>query len=137
MAGFPAPTAQPSRPMARGRCQTFHLLISNQGSIMQLKYKETSTKSVDALAAFLAKLVAQRSETQREAKSAEADLLAAERIELTEHTAQQSIRDASGWGGGNGVNLPWGTRPSAGRQLLSVPARCAPTWPNCVNASKA
>lgn len=71
---------------------------------MQLKYKETSTKSVDALAAFLAKLVAQRSETQREAKSVEADLLAAERIELTEHTAQQSIRDASGWGGGNGVN---------------------------------
>ncbi|MES2665871.1 MAG: hypothetical protein V4712_07200 [Pseudomonadota bacterium] len=71
---------------------------------MQLKYKETSVKSVDALAHFLAKLVAQRSEIQREAKSVAADLLAAERIELTEHTAQQSIRDASGWGGGNGVN---------------------------------
>lgn len=71
---------------------------------MQVKYKETSLKSVDALAAFLAKLAAQRSEIQREAKSVEADLLAAERTELTEHTAQQSIRDASGWGGGNGVN---------------------------------
>lgn len=104
MAGFLAPTAQPYRPMARFGCQTFHLLISNQGSIMQLKYKETSAKSVDALGLFLAKLVAQRSEVQREAKSVEADLLAAERIELTEHTAQQSIRDASGWGGGNGVN---------------------------------
>ena len=65
---------------------------------MQLKYKESSVKSFDTLAAFLAKLAAQRSEIQREAKSVEADLLAAERIELTEHTAQQSIRDASDWG---------------------------------------
>jgi hypothetical protein len=71
---------------------------------MQLKYRETSAKPVDTLAAFLAKLAAQRSEIQREAKSAAADLMAAERIEMTEHTAQQSIRDASGWGGGNGVN---------------------------------
>ena len=64
---------------------------------MQVKYKETSAKSADALAAFLAKLVALRSEIRREAKVVEADLLAAARIELTEHTAQQSIRDASGW----------------------------------------
>ena len=71
---------------------------------MQLKYRETSAKPVDTLAAFLVKLAAQRSEIQREAKSVAADLLAAERIEMTEHTAQQSIRDASGWGGGNGVN---------------------------------
>ena len=48
---------------------------------MQLKYKETSAKSADALGPFLAKLVGQRSEIQREAKSVAADLLAAERTE--------------------------------------------------------
>jgi hypothetical protein len=104
LAGFPAPIAQPFLPMARGHGQTFHLLIPNQESIMQLKYRETSAKPVDTFAAFLAKLAAQRSEIQREAKSVAAHLLAAERIEMTEHAAQQSIRDASGWGGGNGVN---------------------------------
>lgn len=61
MAGFPAPIAQPFLPMARGHGQTFHLLIPNQESIMQLKYRETSAKPTDTLAAFLAKLAAQRS----------------------------------------------------------------------------
>ena len=71
LAGFPAPIAQPFLPIARGHGQKFHPSIPNQESIMQLKYRETSVKSVDALAHFLAKLVAQRSEIQREAKSVE------------------------------------------------------------------
>lgn len=71
---------------------------------MQLKSKATSPKSTDRLATYLARLTAQRNEIQREAKSVEAGLKAAEQKEANEHSAQQSIKDASGWGGGNGVN---------------------------------
>ena len=71
---------------------------------MQLKSKATSLRSTDSLASFLARLTAQRNEIQREAKSVEAGLKSAEQKEANEHAAQQSIKDASGWGGGNGVN---------------------------------
>ena len=71
---------------------------------MQLKSNGTSLRSTDSLASFLARLTAQRSEIQREAKSLEAALKSAEQKEANEHAAQQSVKDASGWGGGNGVN---------------------------------
>lgn len=71
---------------------------------MQLKSNGTSLRSTDSLASFLARLTAQRSEIQREAKSLEAALKSAEKKEANEHAAQQSVKDASGWGGGNGVN---------------------------------
>lgn len=71
---------------------------------MQLKSKATLPKSSDRLVTYLARLTAQRNEIQREAKSVEAGLKAAEHKEANEHAAQQSAKDASGWGGGNGVN---------------------------------
>ncbi|GLS86697.1 hypothetical protein GCM10010873_16710 [Cypionkella aquatica] len=71
---------------------------------MQLKSNGTSLRSTDSLASFLARLTAQRSEIQREAKSLEAALKCPEQKEANEHAAQQSVKDASGWGGGNGVN---------------------------------
>lgn len=71
---------------------------------MQLKSKETSSKSLDTLTAFLARLVAQRIEIHRKARLVEADLKAAELTEMNEHAALASIKEASGWGGGNGVN---------------------------------
>ena len=71
---------------------------------MQLKSNGTSLRSTDSLASCLARLTAQRSEIQREAKSLEAALKSAEQKEANEHAAQQSVKDASGWGGGNGVN---------------------------------
>lgn len=71
---------------------------------MQLKSNGTSLRSTDSLASFLARLTAQRSEIRREAKSLEAPLKSAEQKEANEHAAQQLVKDASGWGGGNGVN---------------------------------
>ena len=71
---------------------------------MQLKSKTTLPKPSDRLVTYLARLTAQRNEIQREAKSVEAGLKAAEQKEANEHAAQQSAKDASGWGGGNGVN---------------------------------
>jgi hypothetical protein len=94
------PLQQPlARPM---NSLSFHWLVltSNRDSNMHLKSKATSSKSLGTLTAFLAHLVAQRIEIHRKARLVKADLKVAELTEMNEHAALQSIKEASGWGGG-------------------------------------